>query len=1013
MHNTLTSLYSTIVLFSWMIPAVAQSPIPITKPSPTRNLADIALPTKPVSLGDVSACSGDSVPPVLSVTTDTGITVDWFDVASEGSILPGGNGTLRFTPPIGTENSNVAKSYFAQARDKVTGVVNPERTEVVLQVNARPSAHLTGSTTVCAGGEATLQIHLTGAAPWTLTWSDGVQQISAGPDTTRVVSPTNNSTFYLTALLDHNCTAQFSDLGESLLVRVEPKLSATITSLTTNVCTGDAVRIPVTFSGLGPWTVTWSDGSTSTAVSSPANLEVRPINAALNGSVTTNYTILHLSNGRCEAAAEDLKGKATLKVFPRPTAVVSGDATLCAGDSAILQVTLTGTGPWNVTWSDSTNQTFQTSPGRRTVKPSSSTQYQIIALKDKNCDAELAGLTGSATVQVLDRPTATLTGEATICSQSSTDLQVALTGVAPWTVTWSDGLIQSNVLQSPLVRTVFGTNNGPAQFITNRYSIKALLASDCKAIASDLQGEARVRVTSGPGAVVSGTNSVCSGDSAVLSVALTGTGPWEIAWSDGVVQTVNNARTNRVVTGLSSSSTALTTNVYTITNIADSICSSDSSRVRGRSVVLVYPPVAATLSGGGTICSGGSELLTVALQGTSPWTLTWSDGFKQTTNGPVAIRNVKPSKNTDYTLAVVTDRHCQAAESNLVGIAEIVVAEPPTALVSGNLTLCEGSTNTIQATLTGVGPWTLTWSDGLVQSNVTQSPALREVTYPVSGNTGPVTNRYSLKALSSGDCVAKKADLQGEAIVIVPPHPTVLVTSVGGTLCSGDSAVLQIQLTGTPPWNAVWSDGEVATYTSSSTNRIVRPTRLSSFSIRSLQDANCTALPSGISGNVQVRVSAAPTAPQSLGDVTQLVGSAQPPILVVESTNLNTVVDWFSDATGGVALLTGTNRFAPTNTIVGSYTYYASARNTQTGCTSTNRTAVTLKLELGVAVQTLSATSQLLSWQDDYWLQSTTNLFLPQGHLNWVNVRTGAVSQLNYYTNIGGPKELYFRLFKP
>src|SRR5439155_8160358 len=41
--------------------------------------------------------------------------------------------------------------------------------------------------------------------------------------------------------------------------------------------------------------------------------------------------------------------------------------------------------------------------------------------------------------------------------------------------------------------------------------------------------------------------------------------------------------------------------------------------------VTLYPAVAAVVSGGGTICAGGTAVIRADLSGTGPWTVLWSD----------------------------------------------------------------------------------------------------------------------------------------------------------------------------------------------------------------------------------------------------------------------------------------------------------------------------------------------------------------------------------------------------
>src|SRR6185295_18518617 len=120
-----------------------------------------------------------------------------------------------------------------------------------------------------------------------------------------------------------------------------------------------------------------------------------------------------------------------------------------------ISAALTGTGPWTVTWSDGPIQSgVVSSPATRSVSPSTTTTYTVTALTDANCTALGGDRTGNAVVTVNPRPTAVTSGSATICNGGSTTISAALTGTGPWTVTWSDGPVQSGVASSPATRSV-------------------------------------------------------------------------------------------------------------------------------------------------------------------------------------------------------------------------------------------------------------------------------------------------------------------------------------------------------------------------------------------------------------------------------------------------------------------------------------------------------------------------------------------------------------------------------
>ena len=107
------------------------------------------------------------------------------------------------------------------------------------------------------------------------------------------------------------------------------------------------------------------------------------------------------------------------------------------------------------------------------------------------------------------------------------------------------------------------------------------------------------------------------------------------------------------------------------------------------------------------------------------------------------------------------------------------IGPPPqaTATVSGGGPICEGGGIALQVHLTGTPPWTLNWSDGLVQSNLMTTPVSREV-------SPGATTTYSLTAV---------ADLNGPGMAmgnaLVEVFPLDLVVSPGPTAVQGLSTI--------------------------------------------------------------------------------------------------------------------------------------------------------------------------------------------------------------------------------
>ncbi|MBP6556842.1 MAG: T9SS type A sorting domain-containing protein [Flavobacterium sp.] len=98
-------------------------------------------------------------------------------------------------------------------------------TYITVTVNQRPTANIGPSQTICNGGTATFSIPLTGVAPWSITYSNGVtsttvNNINTNPYVFSVSGMTVNRTYTITSISDSKCTARPQDITGAAVVTV-------------------------------------------------------------------------------------------------------------------------------------------------------------------------------------------------------------------------------------------------------------------------------------------------------------------------------------------------------------------------------------------------------------------------------------------------------------------------------------------------------------------------------------------------------------------------------------------------------------------------------------------------------------------------------------------------------------------------------------------------------------------------------------------------------------------------
>ncbi|QJD78872.1 putative Ig domain-containing protein [Spirosoma rhododendri] len=134
-------------------------------------------------------------------------------------------------------------------------------------------------------------------------------------------------------------------------VNVCPSITASLNG-TSTICTGSSANLTATITGgTGPYSLTYSNGTTNTVVSnytSGANITISP-------TTSTTYTLVNVTDAN--ACAATVSGSAQVTVNQPPTTANAGTAqTIFTGQSATLAANTptTGTGMWSVTSGPST-----------------------------------------------------------------------------------------------------------------------------------------------------------------------------------------------------------------------------------------------------------------------------------------------------------------------------------------------------------------------------------------------------------------------------------------------------------------------------------------------------------------------------------------------------------------------------------------------------------------------------------------------------------------------------------
>jgi hypothetical protein len=358
-------------------------------------------------------------------------------------------------------------------------------------------------------------------------------------------------------------------------------------------CTYMVMPITLTITdGTGPFTATLSrTGSVANRDTVITGIAASPY--TINVKLTGSYELKSLTDANSEIATVS-STPVVLAMYPKPSGVLSGGLAICQDGSSKSDVTvnLSGTSPWTYTirrgsaGNDTTLTGITSDPHTfKTRIISSPMTVRLVAISDAHCPGDTAG-SGTLHLSYQPSPTATISGQDTICPAASGILKVAITGTpGPWNLTYKrDGGTgtEISIPASPYNLTVQGAGT---------YTLSKVQQSGTGGCTGRVSGTGRIIPYTVPTATLSGSSTFCEYATGNLNVALTGTAPWRFSYklnSGSPVEVVN----------VNSSPAAVPINkagTYTLVQVIDK--TTCNGTLSGSANVTITPAPEVSLSG--------------------------------------------------------------------------------------------------------------------------------------------------------------------------------------------------------------------------------------------------------------------------------------------------------------------------------------------------------------------------------------------------------------------------------
>ncbi len=708
-----------------------------------------------ISFTPTSACANSGAPVTITGTNLSGATAVTFNGVNAASFSVVNSTTISAVLPASATTGLIVVTTPSGTATSTTFTVNP----VPATVTVSGSGTFCGSATLTASNGSDGTIYFQG------TTSNGTSTTT--PATSQTV--TSSGTYYFRAQSAAGCWGNQG--SATVTINAAPAITIQPSTATQTVCQNSpATALSVTATGNG-LTYQWYQNTTA---SNTGGTAITGATATSYASSTSTSGILYyyvIVSGTCiPAVTSNQSGAITVNAAPAITSQPSTTPqNVCQNNPATaLSVTATGAGltyQWyKNTTSSNTGGTLITGATTASYTPVTSatgTLYYYVVVSGTCTPAVTSNPSGAITVNappaIITQPS---TANQTVCQNSlATTLSVTATG-AGLTYQWYQNSTASNS-GGTLLTGATASSYTPITTTTGTLYYYVIVSGTCPPSATSNMSGA-VIVNAPPTAIISYDGSPYCSNAGTATVTRSGSTGGTYSSTTGLSITATSGDVN-----LSASTPGTYTVTYTIA--ASGGCSAFSTITS----ITVNPSPQGSLTGNGTICSGGTATLTFSsTAGTGPFTVVYNDGNQNYTQNNVTSGTTFDAGDnpilatTTYTLVSVTDNNGCARTSGFTGgSATITVTQAPVINSQPrDTTLCASKPVSFTVSATGDGLTYQWYRNNVIVTNTSKN---------ISGAT---TNTLKFKNANVADNGAKYK------VVVSGTSPCSPVTSAEATL---------------------------------------------------------------------------------------------------------------------------------------------------------------------------------------------------------------------------------------